>query len=66
MNAERITKSIIMIYQIDKQVEALQKNKVACVTSGCLLSAFDGPQKLSKGTIIILSANEIVYLLNQK
>lgn len=54
--------SIIIIDEIDKQIEALSKNKKACVTIAGLLTALDGPQRLSDSTIIILTANKLSFL----
>lgn len=50
--------SIIMVDEIDKQLAAVKKNKTANVTIGGLLTALDGPQRLSEGTIVILTANK--------
>lgn len=49
--------SIIAIEEIDKQLKSLQNNKRANVTIGGLLSGIDGPQRLSHGSIVIMTAN---------
>ncbi len=50
--------AIIVLEEIDKQIEALQNNQNKYVTIGGILSAIDGPQRLSHGTIVIMTANK--------
>ena len=61
-------RSIIMIDEIDKQLDTIkQNNKITLSTAG-LLMAIDGPQRLSEGTLVILTANrkEILPLAEQR
>lgn len=57
--------SIIVIDEIDKQLEALKNNKKAFVTIAGLLTALDGPQRLSDSTLIILTANKLDFLSDE-
>jgi chaperone BCS1 len=54
--------SIITIEEIDKQMVTLKKNKTANVSVGGLLTAIDGPQRLSHSTIVIMTANTANFL----
>jgi ATPase family associated with various cellular activities (AAA) len=49
--------AMIVLEEIDKQIAALDENQNKYVTMGGLLSAIDGPQRLSYGTIVIMTAN---------
>lgn len=49
--------SIIVFDEIDKQFDTLQSNKNNMISSGGILSAIDGPIRLSHGTIVIMTAN---------
>ncbi len=50
-------RSIIAFEEIEKQLSLLESIG-SKISYGGILSAFDGPQRLSHGTIIILTANE--------
>lgn len=54
--------SIVVLEEIDKQLKALQNNKLANVTIGGLLSAIDGPQRMSNGSLVMLTANTDDFL----
>jgi len=56
--------SIICIDEIDKQLEFLMKDKQNKVSMGGILSAIDGPQRLSHSTIIIMTANNDYFIPN--
>ncbi len=49
--------SIIVIEEIEKQLETLKKNRNNMVSEGGILTALDGPQRLSHGSVIIMTAN---------
>jgi hypothetical protein len=49
--------SVICIDEIDKQLEFLFADDTAKISMGGILTALDGPQRLSFGTIVILTAN---------
>ena len=50
--------SIIVFEEIDRQIETLNKNNVKYISEGCILTAIDGPQRLSHGTIVIMTSND--------
>jgi len=54
--------SIICFDEIDKQIKTLRENKMLQVSFGGLLTAIDGPQRLSEGTIVIMTANRDDFL----
>jgi hypothetical protein len=54
--------SVLMIDEIDKQIAATQRNKTVSLSIGGLLTALDGPQRLSEGSIVILTANTDKFL----
>lgn len=56
--------SLIVFEEIDKQLEALKTNKTINISGGGLLSALDGPQRLSHSSIVILTTNNIAYIQN--
>ena len=58
--------SIIVVDEIDDQLETLQNNATTNVSIGGLLSAIDGPQRLSDSTIVILTANSKDFLPKDK
>jgi hypothetical protein len=49
--------SIIVFEEIDRQIETLNKNNNKFVSEGGILTAIDGPQRLSHGTIVIMTSN---------
>lgn len=49
--------SIILIEEIDKQLDSIGRNPTVSISDGGLLTAIDGPQRLSNGTIVILTSN---------
>lgn len=51
-------RSIIVFDEFDSQLETIQKNKMVNISIGGILSAIDGPQRLSKGCIIIFTSNK--------
>lgn len=53
--------SIIVLEEFDRQLTALFQNKNAQITEGGILTALDGPQRLSHGTIIIATTNNLEY-----
>lgn len=56
--------SIIVIEEVDKQMETLKKSNNSYVSVGGFLTALDGPQRLSHGTLVILTANQKSFLGN--
>lgn len=50
--------SIIVFEEIDRQIETLNKNNNRYVSEGGILTAIDGPQRLSHGTIVIMTSND--------
>ncbi len=54
--------SILVFEEIDRQLETLFKNPRNHVSIGGLLTALDGPQRLSEGVIVILTANNANFL----
>lgn len=61
-------RSIIAIEEVDLQLETLRNNGNNQVSMGGLLSALDGPQRLSSSTIVVLTTNNANWLKgdNQK
>lgn len=51
--------SIIVFDEIEKQLKAIEGKPNINVTSGGILTALDGPQRLSHGTIVVMTANSI-------
>lgn len=51
--------SIIVFEEIDRQMKTLARNQNNKISEGGILSAIDGPQRLSHGTIVILTTNNI-------
>lgn len=49
--------SLIVFEEIDRQIETLKTNKNINISDGGILTAIDGPQRLSHGTIIIMTSN---------
>lgn len=56
--------SVIVLDEVDKQLAAVKKNRTANVSIAGLLTALDGPQRLSEGTIVILTSNKFNILPN--
>lgn len=54
--------SIIVFDEIDRQFDAMEKNKNKFITIGGIFSALDGPIPLSHGTIVIATANNRKFL----
>jgi len=54
--------SIIVLDEIDKQLEHVNNNKTANVSIGGLLSAIDGPHRLSHSTIVIMTSNSRSFI----
>ncbi len=54
-------KSIIVFEEIDKQLETLRKNANNQISFGGILSAIDGPQRLSDSCIVVMTTNNIEY-----
>lgn len=54
-------RSILVIEEIDKQLETLKQNNNYGVSMGGLLTALDGPQRLSNGTIVIITTNDETF-----
>lgn len=55
--------SIICIEEVDKQMETLKKNSHGVhISIGGILTALDGPQRLSHGSIVMLTANKKNFL----
>lgn len=50
-------RSLIVFEEIDKQMKTLEANTNKKISLGSILSATDGPQRLSHGTMIIMTAN---------
>lgn len=58
-------KSIILFDEMDKQYDAIKNNKKVSLSTGGILSALDGIQRLSHGTIVVIIANNIDKLDNE-
>jgi ATP-dependent 26S proteasome regulatory subunit len=56
--------SIVVMDEIDKQIAALNKNKNKLISIGGILSAIDGPLRLSHCTMVIMTANTGNFLQN--
>jgi hypothetical protein len=54
--------SIICIEEVDKQLDTLQKNPSVHVSIGGILTALDGPQRLSHGSIVVMASNRKQFL----
>jgi len=54
--------SILVLEEIDKQILALKSHPNSYVTLGGIISALDGPQRLSHSSIIIMTANSMNFL----
>lgn len=54
--------SLLAFEEIDKQLETLAKNSNNKVSIGGLLTAIDGPHRLSYGSIVILTSNTDSFL----
>lgn len=52
-------RTILVLDEFDKQYDAIQNNKNINLSSGAILSALDGTQRLSHGTMVIIIANNI-------
>uniref|UniRef100_A0A6C0C6D0 AAA+ ATPase domain-containing protein n=1 Tax=viral metagenome TaxID=1070528 RepID=A0A6C0C6D0_9ZZZZ len=52
-------RSLIAIDEMDKQYDAIKQNKNVHISNGGMLTALDGPQRLSHGTIIVIIANDV-------
>ena len=52
-------RSILAFDEFDKQYEAIKENTRVKITRGGILSALDSPPRLSYGTIVIMTANDI-------
>lgn len=50
--------SLIVFDEFDKQYEAIQKNKNVQVSDAGVLSAIDGSQRLSHGSVVVVIVNE--------
>lgn len=50
--------SIIVFEEIDRQLETLNKNNNKYVSEGGILTAIDGPQRLSHATIVVMTSND--------
>lgn len=51
--------SLIVFEEFEKQLEAISADPNNRVSRGGILSAIDGPQRLSHGSIVILTANSV-------
>lgn len=51
-------RSLIVFDEIDKQFEAVKNNQTVNVTAAGLLTAWDGPQRLGRGNVLLLTGNE--------
>ncbi len=54
--------SCIVMEEVDRQVRGILENPRRNVTIGGLLSALDGPQRLSHGSIIIMTAHSLDFV----
>jgi SpoVK/Ycf46/Vps4 family AAA+-type ATPase len=52
-------RSLIVFDEMDKQYEAIQKNQNIHLSTGGILNALDGPQRLSHGTIVVMIVNNL-------
>ncbi len=57
--------SIIVLEELDRQLQTLEKNARNMVSIGGILTALDGPQRLSSGTIVIITTNDMDYVKNK-
>jgi hypothetical protein len=58
-------RSLIVIEEIEKQLQTVNANTNNKVSYGGILSALDGPQRVSHGSIILITANSIDSLENE-
>ena len=54
-------RSIIVIEEIDQQIQSLENSPNCQLSTGGILSALDGPQRLAHGVIIIATTNNPKY-----
>jgi len=52
-------RSLILFDEFEKQLEAIQSNKNINISEAGILTAIDGPQRLSHGSIVLLTVNEM-------
>lgn len=57
--------SLIVFEEIDRQIETLKTNKNINISDGGILTAIDGPQRLSDGTLVIMTSNETYEFSNE-
>ena len=55
-------KSLLVLDEFHQQYDEIKKNNKIRISSGGILNAIDGPQRMSHGTIVILLANDISNL----
>lgn len=51
-------KSLIVFEELDMQLKSIKKNNTINVSESGILSAIDGPHRLAKGTIVIVTCND--------
>jgi mitochondrial chaperone BCS1 len=60
--SKMVPNSILFVDEVEKQMESMKKQKIAYVTMAGVLSALDGPQKMSHGSIVIMTSNKKTFL----
>lgn len=60
--SKMVPNSILFVDEVEKQIESMKKQKIAHVTMAGVLSAIDGPQKMSHGSIVIMTSNKKTFL----
>jgi len=58
--------SILVFDEFDKQIESMKRNPTVTISFGGILTALDGPERLSEGTIVILTANKKDFLSEEE
>ncbi|AYV85551.1 MAG: AAA family ATPase [Satyrvirus sp.] len=55
-------RSLIVVDELEKQYTAIKSNSTIHISDAGILSALDGPARLSHGTIVVLTANDITKI----
>lgn len=55
-------RSLIVFEELEKQLSTLKQNRNNMISYGGILSAIDGPQRLSHGSIVVMTVNSVDLL----
>lgn len=55
-------RSLIVFEEIEKQWIAVNKNSTCNISTGGFIVSFDGPQRISRGSVVIMTSNDIQLL----